>query len=90
MIIQNSQPPILTVIEPQDYFWTYANSVSVTGNVSDPNATLTVNNDTVVVAPDGIFSVIIDVTSEIGTIEIVATNSGGSDQIIKNNNKKKK
>jgi len=76
-------PPTLTIKEPQNNFRTTENYINVKGEISDPNAIVVINGDTINVDVGGNFDTQTTINYEINRIEILAVNRAGYDKIVK-------
>jgi len=65
--------PVLVVNSPQNNSVTASENVEITGK-TDPDATLTINNQVVSVSENGSFTAKIDLQPGLNTLNIVATN----------------
>ncbi|MBU0475278.1 MAG: hypothetical protein KKF62_14085 [Bacteroidetes bacterium] len=83
LITLSYMPPVLTIDEPQNNFRTTENFVTVTGEVSESAAIVTINGDTVAVTSEGLFTALTEINYEVNIIEIIAVNAAGSDKITK-------
>ncbi len=74
----SSEPVTLQVLSPQDDSVVSTQQVTVTGTAS-PGAVVTVNDDILVVGSDGQFQDIVTLDEGLNLIEVIASNTSGSE-----------
>jgi parallel beta-helix repeat protein len=70
-LIRDITPPIINIGSPLDHILINSSTVTVSGNVSETNGETTINGNAIQVAPDGSFSVTVDLIEGDNTILIV-------------------
>lgn len=76
------RPPILSVLRPKEGAEVTTDLVRVEGK-TDPNATVKVNSQPVLVNEDGTFSVDIEIFEKTGEIVVVATSRTGKETVVR-------
>jgi transcriptional regulator with XRE-family HTH domain len=76
-----SAPPTLLIIEPKESQIISSNTLQVNGK-TDPDVTITVNNQPVIVNSDGSFSDQIDVNKNMTEIKIIAKSRSGKETVV--------
>jgi len=74
----NAAPVMLQVLAPQDGAVVNTQQITVSGSAS-PGAVVTVNDDILIVGPDGQFQDVVTLTEGLNLIEVVASNTSGSE-----------
>lgn len=77
-----NSPPTLTIYQPIEGSVISSNQVIVNGK-TDPNATIKVNNQAVLVADDGKFQTTIEIFSGTKEIDVIATSRSGKQATLK-------
>ncbi len=77
----NAEPVTLQVLSPQDDVIVSTQKVIVTGTAS-PGAVVTVNDDILIAGPDGKWQDTVTLTEGLNLIEIIASNTSGSEASI--------